>query len=550
MPEWLQKIISSKSKTFLAFCFCFILGVVAFSFVAGGKFLFYLYITLFVILFFIIILWHKKRERFLLLCLLFFIFGGLRFLISIPGHNSSRIEFYNGRKVTLQGWISAEPDIGVSDAKYIVSVKSLDARSVAVAKTPPFIPPLLGEGRGEGYVSGKVIIKTRIYPEYHYGDELEITCSLLEPENFDDSNFNYRQYLAKRGVWSVCSFPAINDLNNNKGNFLLRTMFRLKDKVETQMSRLWPEPESSLVAGILYGRTNGLPKELIDNFSRTGVSHIIAVSGYNVSIIAVVLNIALIYIGLSRRQSFWFLIFLILSFVFFTGATASVVRAGVMAIIILISQHVGRLSAVGRALVYAAVIMLLLNPYLLVWDAGFQLSFLSTLGLVYLSPIIQSFVDKKLKTRSPVLVAIIQVFITTISAIIATMPLAIYQFERFSIAAPLVNILILWLVPWLMLFGFISLIFSFIFFPLGQAVAWAAGLGLNYVIIIVDWFGGKSWSAADIRIPTWIMLVMYLVIIYFVVTHIPPFIPPPTAMRRGPAEAVVKGEGRGEGFRS
>jgi len=495
MPEALAKIINSKSKTFIAFCFCFIAGVSAFSFVANGKLALSVYLLSFIFLFLIIIFWDNKLYKFFLLCLLFFIFGGLRFFISIPNHNSSRIEFYNGQKVTLQGWVSAEPDIGVSDARYIVSVTGLE------------------EGK---QIAGKVIIKTRIYPEYAYGEKLAITCSLLEPENFADSNFNYKKYLAKQGVWSVCGNPTINSLGENDGNIFIKIMLQLKNNIKSRMARLWPEPYSSLMAGLLYGSRSGLPQELVDNFSRTGISHIMAVSGYNVSILAVALNIILIYLGFFRRQSFWFLIFLILSFVFFTGATASVVRAGVMAVIILISQHTGRLSAIGRVLIYAAVIMLLLNPYLLVWDAGFQLSFLSTLGLVYLSPVIQSLVDKKLKPESPILVATIQVFITTISAIIATMPLVIYQFERFSVVAPLVNILILWLVPWLMLFGFISLIFSFIFFPLGQAIAWVAGLGLNYVIIIVDWFGNKNWSAVNLQIPFWAMLGMYLLLVFVI----------------------------------
>lgn len=496
MPEALEKIINSRSKTFIAFCFCFIVGAGTLSFLENNKFLFYLYILLFAVLFFVIILWHQKYKRFFVLCLLFFVLGGLRFLISIPSHNLSRIEFYNGQKVSLRGRISVEPYIGLSDARYVASV--------------------ICKGEPCEKVSGKVIIKTRIYPEYSYGDELEIECSLQEPTNFVDSNFNYKKYLAKQGVWSICNNPSIKLLEKNNGNVFIKIMLQLKNKVKSKMASLWPEPDNSLMAGLLYGSRSGLPSELVDNFSRTGISHIMAVSGYNVSILAVALNVLLIYIGFFRRQSFWFLIFLILAFVFFTGATASVVRAGVMAIIILAAQYIGRLSAVGRVLIYAAVIMLLLNPYLLVWDAGFQLSFLSTLGLVYLSPILESAVLKKVKNLSW-LTPLVEVLVITLSAIIATLPLILFQFGRLALVAPLVNILILWIVPWLMLFGFLSLILSFIFFPLGQAVAWVAGLGLNYVIIIVDWFGSKSWSAVDMRVPARMMLAMYLII--FVITR-------------------------------
>jgi competence protein ComEC len=114
---------------------------------------------------------------------------------------------------------------------------------------------------------------------------------------------------------------------------------------------------------------------------------------------------------------------------------------------------------------------------------------------------------------------LVEILITTISAIIATLPLILFQFGRLSIVAPLVNVLVLWLMPWLMLFGFLALILSWLFFPLGQAVAWVAGLGLNYVIIIVNWFGGKNWSAVDVGIPVWFMLLAYLLLVIFVVKN-------------------------------
>ena len=166
MPEWLRDIVNSKNKTFLAFCFCFIAGAGIFSFLGSNKLLFYSYIVLFLILFFIIILWHKKPERFLLACLLVFVFGGMRFLSSIPSHDSSRIEYYNGSKAIIQGWVSAEPDIRISESRYTVSV--------------------LCKGNPCEKVNGKVVIKTLLYPQYNYGDKLEVSCSLEEPENFGE----------------------------------------------------------------------------------------------------------------------------------------------------------------------------------------------------------------------------------------------------------------------------------------------------------------------------------------------------------------------------
>lgn len=498
LQEGIGGILQSKSKLFLVFCFCFIVGASCFSFFESRHFLFYLYICSFVIVFAAIIFWNKKLPRFLLLCLLVFMLGGVRFLITIPENNSARIEFYNGQKKVVRGFVVKEPDRGLGDARYVVRVTGVVSKDLAV-------------------VSGNISIKTLIYPEYNYGDNLEIECFLQEPANFEGSTFNYKKYLAKQNIWSICSAPKIKVLSGNSGNVLVKIMLQFKTRIESNISRLWPQPDSSLMAGILYGSRSGLPKDLTDNFSRTGVSHIIAVSGYNVSIIIVALNGLLIYLGFFRRQSFWLLVFLIIAFVFFTGASASVVRAGVMALVTLVAQHVGRLSVIGRVLVYACVIMLLSNPYLLVWDAGFQLSFLATVGLVYLSPIIKEIFDKKFDIKNALLSGLLEVFITTMAAIIITLPLIMYQFGRVSLVAPVVNMLILWSMPWLMLFGFLALALSFIFFPIGQLAGWLTEFGIRYVIMVIDWFGRLTWATIEIKISLWAMVCMYVVLLVLII---------------------------------
>ncbi len=493
--------IKSKNKMFLTFCFCFILGASGFSFLNNSRALLYLYGFAFLLLFLIIICWSKQWIRFFSLCILVFVLGGCRFLITIPETSPKQIHFYNGEKLLVQGFVAKEPDMGIGDVQYIVQVNQLKINNNWQA------------------VSGNIMLKTRFYPQYAYGEFLQIDCSLQAPKNFEDSRFNYVKYLAKQDVWSICGNPKIKSLGENKGNFLMSIILQFKNKIQSQMSRLWPEPDNSLLAGILYGSRSGLPDDLADNFSRTGVSHIVAVSGYNVTIIIVALHSILIYLGFFRRQSFWLLVFLIIVFVLFTGASASVLRAGVMALLVLVSQHIGRLSAIDRVLIYAAVVMLLFNPYLLIWDAGFQLSFLATIGLVYISPMLQKLFDKKIKINNSFMVGIVEVFLTTMSAIVATLPLILYQFGRFSVSAPFVNILILWIMPFLMLFGFIALILSALFFPIGQIVAWFAWVGTRYVIMVVNWFGRQSWSAFDMRISGWVMAVLYLLMVLVVVRN-------------------------------
>ncbi|MSU75261.1 MAG: ComEC family competence protein [Candidatus Magasanikbacteria bacterium] len=601
MKEGIEKIVASKSKTFLAFCFCFLLG-------AGTASLFdwsisniqysislYFYTSLFILIFIAILIWKKVFIRFCILCLGFCIFGVWRFAITIPNcTNPNNACFYNGRKVEFIGVVSADPDRQIDKARYTVSVTNVLPPPPAARPTPPRAggdssPPLLfKEGRGVvAGVSGKVLVTTRLYPAYNYGDTLKINCKLEAPSNQDGSTFRYDRYLARYGIWSVCSFPKnISLISGNAGGSMsppfqggvglkaggglsspanatnavlsvaqasanhpypslvrrgFQQILHLKSAVGNQINRLWTEPESSFMAGLLYGSKSGLPKELMDNFSKTGVTHIIAVSGFNVTIIVVALMFILISLGLWRQQAYWVVVGFLFLFVIFTGATGSVVRAGVMGLLVLTAQQFGRLSRIGNVLVFTAAVMVFANPYMLVWDAGFQLSFLATLGLVYISPVLEqwsvnhpltpSFARRgqpasdafvfpllaKEGTKGWLIVAwqlIREPLLQTLSAILATLPLILYQFGRLSLVAPLVNILILWIIPLLMLTGFLAIFFSFIFFPLGQLIAWVAHFGLQYVIILVEWFGKQPWSAAEFRLPWWGMILMYALIIY------------------------------------
>lgn len=418
------------------------------------------------------------------------------------------------------GMISAEPDARIGQARYVVRATTVSLNNSAHA------------------VHGKILVTAPLYPTYQYGDKVAVACKAYRPENQDGSTFRYDKYLGKDGIWLTCLNPTITAVSSGNGNFLFRNILIFKSAVQEKIEKLWSEPEASFMAGLLYGSKAGLPPELMDNFSKTGLTHIIAVSGFNVTIIATVLMTVLIYCGLWRQQAFWATIFGILLFIIFTGLSASAVRAGIMATVVLTGQYLGRLSRMGNVLVFTAALMMLVNPYVLAWDAGFQLSFLATLGLVYLSPVLltvipnareeslsvssvsQRFFAEFILSGANVLKMTIRVtrdpFIQTLSAIISTLPLILYQFGRLSLVAPLVNVLILWIIPPLMLLGFGAIVFSFMFFPLGHLVAWFAHIGLQYVIILVNWFGERSWSAAQFQLPWWGMTAMYIILIWYV----------------------------------
>ncbi len=484
------KLITSRSKTFLAFCFSFMLGAASFSFFDTSYFLYPCFVAFFITSFLAIVCWRRVSARFIFLVIIFFILGAIRFLVTFPAKSPEYLRYFNGRPVVVTGYVSAEPDVRIGETQYVVAAEKIT------------------ENSADHTVVGKMLVKNRSYPAFQYGDKLRIKCLLEAPFVADDGAFRYDKYLARQDIWSVCSHPIISAESGGDGNVALRYILSFKAQVGDQLAKLWTEPEASFMAGLLYGSKSGLPSELTTNFSRTGVTHIIAVSGFNITIIGTVLASLFMIGGLSRRRAFWFILGIIFLFVIFTGASSSVVRAGIMGSLVLIARQLGRLSRISNVLVLTAASMTLLNPYVLVWDVGFQLSFLATLGLVYISPLLETALPTLVKPA--VLAGLYETFIATLSAITATLPLILFQFGRLSTVAPLVNVLVLWCIPWLMLFGFVSLIISFLYFPLGQIVAWVASVGLKYVILVVTFFGSKSWSSLDFALPWWGMVGLYV----------------------------------------
>ncbi len=500
LKEGVVKISNSKSRTFLLFCFSFIFGIAIASGVnVGRQYLFYAGLICIIFALLTIYYFHSPKYRLYAFALLLVSLGIFRFIFSQPNISENHIAYYNNQKLSLVGKIVEEPEYKLTDSVYVVE-------AVEISKW-------------KKVVQGRILVRAAIHPEYQYGDVINLYCKLQEPENSEE--FNYANYLARQKIYSLCYYPQIDKIKGGEGNVLKSAILTWKRSLGNKVNDLWPEPESSLMAGLLYGARSGFTKELSDSFSKVGITHIVAVSGYNISIVATFLMTLFIAIGLYRRQAFWFAVIGIILFVIFTGASASVVRAGVMGVLVLLANQLGRLSRIGNVLVFTAALMLLFNPWILLWDAGFQLSFLATIGLVYIGPILQEkIINKKVFSKISSHTwfrTISEIFISTLAAIISTLPLILFQFGRLSIVAPIANILVLWLIPWLMMLGFVSVVLSYLYFPLGQLIAWIAGIGLKYIVFITEYFGSKNWSAVPIQINLTILIFSYTILTYYVI---------------------------------
>lgn len=486
VKKFFKEVADSKSKTFFFICASFILGTGLASFIIN-TFDFSFYLFCFAIFFVVLssMFWKDKKIRLVVLCGAFLILGVWRYTSVLPDNSENRIESFNGQTKNLIGTIIEEPDERESHIKLTV--------------------------RPTEY-SGKVLVKVPRYPEYQYGDKLSMVCKLETPPVFED--FDYAKYLSRDQIYSICNYPkSVQVLDNNQGNFVIANIFKTKQKFAGTLNKIFPEPHSSFLGGLLYGERRGIPPEIKEEFRKTGVTHIIAISGYNITIVIGMFFSALMLVWIPRRYAFWVALIGISFFVILTGAEAAVVRAAIMGFVLLTAKQVGRPSEATNALVLSAGIMLIHNPKLLIFDVGFQLSFAATLGLVYIVPIF-----KKRFKKIPSPLGIKDTLLDTLAAILATLPLILFYFGAMSLVAPFANVAILLFIPWVMFFGFLAGVVGLIWLPLGQVIGIIAWAIMDYILKIINLLSNIPLASIDLgKAPFLFLIVSYGFLIYWII---------------------------------
>ena len=265
-------------------------------------------------------------------------------------------------------------------------------------------------------------------------------------------------------------------------------LLTLRERWVNVLEKSLPEPMSSLAAGILLGIKGQMPKDFYTALVNTGTLHIVAASGYNVTIVAaVIMNVLNGLVGKTLGVGFG--VVGIVVYILIAGAGASVVRAGIMGSLTLVAFYFGRPTQAKRLLYIAAGIMLLLDP-VMIFDIGFQLSFLATFGLLYLEPVIRNLKSKILKFSNPGIQGFLAEYLyPTLAASIATLPVILYQFGRVSYISPLVNMMVLPVVPLIMGITAVVIGVGMILPGLGQILAFVLYPLLWYMVEVITWWG-------------------------------------------------------------
>lgn len=461
----------TSSKIFLYFCLSFIGGTAAASFFSVPSL-----VPLIGFAFglgSIAIFWRDKRVVIFGFCSILFFLGSLRMYGEAKDNAENSFEIRK-QEVVLRGVVTDDP------------TPRLQSQQLAIK--PEYL-------NGEKWTFGdrKVLIQTNIFGKYEYGDFLEVQGVISEPENFEQ--FDYKAFLRREGIYWVMQNPKIEVVGSGYGHIILEKLYAIKHRARRTFQEYISSPQSEVLVALVFGEDKLLSKEFLEKLNRVGLRHIIAVSGMNITIIATMVMAVMLRIGFWRSHAFYLTILFIILFIAMIGFPPSAVRAGIMGGLFLLAAHVGRLSSASRAIVGASAIMLAINPMLLRFDAGFQLSFAAMLGII----IFGEFFEKKLsKVPNWELFPLRKTLGMTFAAQLGTAPVLLLYFDIFSFITPLTNILVVPLTSPLMMvtiiFAIVASFVPFVAIPIG----WLLWLSANFIIVVTETFAKIPFGSADL----------------------------------------------------
>ncbi len=483
-----------QDRIFYSICFGFISGIFLRSLTFVDVYLVVLFgiIALVLLFFFKFISPRHSRATgsknkwgiILGIFILSFSFGIFRFhLADVPAPQI--FESQVNQKVILVGKIVDEPSLSENNQKLVVEIVEKDSKS-------------------------KILLSSNLDEVYKYGDEIKFEGKLEKPDNFmtdQNKEFDYINYLRKDGIFYSERYPKIEILSHENGNFIKSALFSVKEFFINKISLVIREPESLFMNGLILGEKSSFGQSLRQSFVNTGTIHIVALSGYNVTIVAE--WIMKIFAFLPKNLGIFAGILAIILFVLMTGGSSTAIRAGIMATLALAARLIGRNYDVTRALILAGVFMVLINPFILVFDVSFQLSFIATVAVIYFSPKLEKhflWVTDKFGLRDIVSV--------TCAAYIFVLPFILYKMGNLSLVALPANTLILPFIPFTMILGFLTGFIGIISYVFSVPFGYISYLFLHYELSIISFFSNIPF--ASLTIPDFPLIFTILIYAYFI----------------------------------
>ena len=348
---------------------------------------------------------------------------------------------------------------------------------------------------------------------YEYGDVLKLKGKLERPikqKNFGE--FDYELYLAREKIFTYLNIwqeKDIQKIGEDDSNFLVYFSLSARDKIKEISKQTLPPPYNYLLIGMLLGEKGFIPPNLKEVFAEAGIMHILAVSGLHVGIIAMALFALLSMLKLPNKLKLFTLILILIIYASITGFRPSVLRATIMFILLIGGKLINRNRNLNISLFFAAFLILLLNP-LILYDAGFLLSFIVTLFIINLSPILQELFYK-------IVVWIKNPLAVSTAAWIGIFPLSAYFFSKVSIISIVSNIFIIPLTGIAVILGFVTFFIGLISIYLAGIIANINYLVLNLITLIAKSFSSLPFAFIYVAQPSIMVIALYYLTVFFII---------------------------------
>ncbi len=437
----------------------------------------------------------KAQKYFLIVvaCILLF---SIRYYFFVRDHGDPLLEEMMYEKVEVIGIVITEPEERDTGTRGVIKLTHIKIENRETELKPT-----------------NIVATFNAYSGLHYGDMVTIAGVLTKPEIIHtegERDFNYPAYLAKDKIFYEMRYPTLSIISSHHGNKIKEILYTLKNTFVSTLDMLIPFPESGLASGIVVAGKRALPKDTQEEFRVAGALQVVVLSGYNVTIIAETLMLAVSFlppaIGFSLGSVG------IILFTIMAGGSATIVRASIMALLAILAKVVRRTYDPGRILMIAGFIMLIHNPMLLMYDPSFQLSFVATSALIYGSPYL-----KKYFIRVPEKYHIREIVTNTVSAQIFVMPYIMYLTGDISLVAFPVNLTLSFLIPVTMFLCFVTGIVGLIVGFIAAPVAYVAFFLLWLELKIVHISTLIPFASIKIpQVPLWSVVFLYVLLVWFI----------------------------------
>lgn len=401
-----------------------------------------------------------------------------------------------GQKVTLRGIIDG-PEFHSGGIQFTLDTPSTSSGQAAIG----------------------IKVSTQDYQPLAYGDEVEVTGKLWTPENFttdQGTEFDYVSYLYKDDVLYQMSYAKVTVLSHGHGNWLVAKLGPVEDWFLAGFNRVLPVKDADLEGGLVLGSKENIPNSFRDALVATGTIHIIALSGYNVTIVANALRGLFVdVLGFSATVASSAGALVIVLFVVMTGLQSSAIRAGIMALIGIFARGKGRTYDAFRALMLSGFLMLLYDPKYLPYDVSFQLSFLATLGILFITPVLEQKFARVPKQFLYV-IPLREAMSVTLGAQLGVLPFILYKMGTLSLISLPANIVVLPAVPFAMASGTAAGLIGRVSIPLAYPASLITEALLWYITSLVNFFSKVPYASVVFKtFPIWLAIILYIALTYW-----------------------------------